>query len=282
VRLSTKDEEKMTVYRLDLNHPWPDNTALGGFFLVLTNFILFLGIFVVTRIGKWGTAGVLIYLMLTSSAYHACRAGFVCFTRFRDTQILDHLAVYAALLWVSSHCIVKQEWFTRDQLRRQPTVVVEGAALLYFLMLLPVAMFVVNNPESAWTNVVGFGLPVSLVILSSMITGAPVFYHPYYGWIGLALFGSAVVPYALCPKEWYDYAHSVWHVLSMIAIPFISVACDYRWKLIDEKRELAKLATGVKEPHTADYSHVVDEKQKRAKEDTPFVEDLFFSALNKR
>lgn len=271
----------MTAYRLELNHPWPDNTALGGFFLVLTNFILFVGIFVVTRIGKWGTAGVLIYLMLTSSAYHACRAGFVCFTRFRDTQILDHLAVYAALLWVSSHCIVKQEWFTRDQLRYQPSVVVEGAALIYFLMLLPVAMFVVNNPESPWTNVVGFGLPVSLVILSSVITGAPVFYHPYYGWIGLALFGSAVVPYALCPKEWYDYAHSVWHVLSMIAIPFISVACDYRWKIIQEKREIVTVVE--KPPSPAEFydSLLEDEKRERAKK-TPIVEDLFYSPLNKR
>lgn len=222
----------MPAYRVEVNHPWPDNTALGGFFLVATNFILIAGIVIVTRTGRWGTAGALIYLMFTSSAYHSCRAGFFCFTRFRYTQILDHLAVYSTLLWVASQCIVKREWFTEYQLRVQPNIVFEGAALIYFLMVMPVFAFVVNNPESVWTNVFGFGLPFTLVALTSLFTGAPVFYHPYYGWIGLALFGAAIVPYACFPSDWYDVSHSIWHVLSMISIPFIAVACDVRWKKI--------------------------------------------------
>lgn len=228
----------MPAYRTEIQHPWPDNTALGGFFLVITNFILLVGIAVARRYGEWGSAGALLYLMFTSSAYHACRAGFVCFSRFRETQTLDHLAVYGVLLWVTSACIVKQELFTKRQLRIRPASVLQGRVLVFFLQAMVVYYFVVNNPESFWVNVAGFGLPVSLSFLTAISTGESPFYHPYYGWLGLALFGSAVVPYSLCPMEWYDYTHSIWHILSMIAIPFLILGCLRRFKNIGRIREL--------------------------------------------
>ena len=216
----------MGAYRTETNHPWPDNTVTGGFFLVITNFILLFAIFYLLRIGHWGTAGVLTTLMFASTAYHSCRAGFVCFMRFRDAQLLDHLSVYAALLWVTSKCVVKNEWFSEATRRTYPDLVLRARVAIFFLMFLPVQGFVLNNPESAWTNVFGFGVPIILIVISSLWTGAPIFYQPLYGWIGLTLFAISVIFYSLCPMKWYDTAHSIWHVLSMLAIPFISVACD--------------------------------------------------------
>lgn len=216
----------MGAFRTETEHPWPDNTVVGGFFLVITNFILLFAIFYLLRIGHWDTAAVLTTLMLASTAYHSCRAGFVCLMRFRDAQVLDHLSVYAALLWVTSKCIVKNEWFSDEVRETYPDLVLRARVALFFLLSLPVSGFVLNNPESFWTNIFGFILPFVLILISSAWTGAPIFYQPLYGWIGIILFSASIVFYSLCPKTWYDTAHSIWHVLSMLSIPFFSVACD--------------------------------------------------------
>lgn len=226
-------------YRTEVEHPWPDNTVVGGFFLIFTNFVLAVGIYFAYRYEKWGSVGLYTYMLLTSFVYHACRAAFFELTRFRDAQVLDHIAVYSVLVYVASSCAAKVELFSPALRARSPHVVHETRVMLYFFQLTPIIYFVVNNPESVWTKVIGFGLPSLVVAGVSISSGAPVFYNFWMGWSGVALFAVAVVFYGVCPHSWYDAAHSLWHVFSMCAVPLIDFACDYRWRAYFRQRELA-------------------------------------------
>lgn len=223
-------------YRVETNHPWPDNTLWGGFLLAITNFILAPSIILFIRWGRFDIAGVLTLLCVVSSAYHMCRAGFVCFTQFHVAQTYDHLCVYMALLWITSYCIVRNEWFPRDPATGRRDVpsayVTRMRAGVFFLTAIPVLGLVLNNPESVWVNIFGFGIPATLVIISAVVTRTHIFHKPIYGWIGVAMFVTGAAFYSVAPYRWYDWAHSLWHVLSMLAVPFIAVSCDEElWKM---------------------------------------------------
>jgi hypothetical protein len=211
-------------YRLELNAPWPDNTVWGGIMLVVTNFVLVPSIVLFLIWNRFDVAGVLTLMCLVSSAYHACRAGFVCFERFRDAQIYDHLLVYATLLWIIMYGIVRDEWF--DDGRVSPVRKLRVQAGLFFLFVGPALGLVLDNPESGTVRVFGFVLPVTLAVLSAVITRTPLFYRARYGWAGIVLFGVAVVFYSLCPHSWYEEAHSLWHVTSMVAVPLVQIGFD--------------------------------------------------------
>lgn len=221
----------MVNYRVETNHPWPDNTVWGGFFLVISNFVLLYPFFRFIYYGRVDVAGVLGALMFKSCLYHACRAGFVCTMPFRIAQEHDHLGVYAALVWISVCCIVRESWWYRGAvapvMSREITALVWKTRVgIYFVLQAVCEGFVINNPESLWTNVFGFGIPIALVILSATVTRTPIFERPWYGWSGVALFGVAVVFYKMCPSSWYDWAHTTWHILSMFAIPLVTIGCD--------------------------------------------------------
>lgn len=213
-------------YRVETNHPWPDNTVLGGFFLVLTNLVLFFAVFYLLSVGHFDTAAVLTSMMFISSAYHACRAGFVCFGRFRTQQTMDHVFVNLTLSWIACKCIVRKEWFSAAVRRTYPELVFRTRVAIFFLFIAPILGVVIDNPENKW--VLGYSIisAAILVALSATITRTPVFGRPWYGWSGCAVFVVGASFYCVFPADWYDVSHTLWHVFSMIAIPLLSIGCD--------------------------------------------------------
>lgn len=215
-------------YHLDINHPWPDSTLWGGFMLVVTNFILAPSIYLFIRWNRFDVAGVLFLMCIISSAYHICRAGFECQMKYRNSQVADHLCVYISLLWIVSYGIVRKEWFP---IHVSSEYILRIQAGIFFMMFIPILGLVLENPESIWVQVFGFVMPAVIVIVSAAITGTRLFYRRLYGWIGVVLFSAGAVFYAMCPVQYYDWAHSLWHVLSMLAVPFVQVGFDeHLWK----------------------------------------------------
>lgn len=213
-------------YRVETHHPWPDSTWFGGFLLVITNLVLVVIVLDLFMRWRWDYAAALATTMTASILYHACRAGFVCEYRFRDHQITDHIFVFISILYVASKLAVRRSFFPQALRLEYPELLLTARVAIFFLLLLPTVMANMYNPESFLSSLFGFGVPVAIVILGSVVTGERLFYNTCYGVTGVILFGVSIAFYACAPHSWYQWAHSMWHLLSMISVYFVIYASD--------------------------------------------------------
>jgi len=247
IHLTIKDIffDATTMAREEIQHPWPDNSIAGGFFLVFTNLIL---AWIVTDLAyryRWDLSLVLLCTMIASILYHSCRAGFACILRFRDHQVTDHVFVYFSLLYIASKLIVRRGFFHKKTLLMFPQLIVHARIAVFFVFILVAILCNMYNPESGWVAILCFGAPSLLVVLSAVIVNEPVFYNTTNGVIGTILFVCSLTFYHFAPHSWYDWAHSIWHVLSMLSVYFIVFSIEPPMRLrVDEHTKQVDWETG--------------------------------------
>ena len=212
-------------FRQETQHPWPDSSVSGGFFLVATNAVLAIIITDLAYKWRWDLAAVLFITMIASILYHGCRAGFLCEERFRNHQVIDHIFVYFSLLYIAAQLGVRSKFFPRHMLLEFPHLLPSARIALFFLMILPATMLNIWNPESKITVLISFGIPAVIVVAGALIVKEPIFYNIKNGIIGTVIFAISLI-FFVAPHSWYDWAHSLWHVLAYIAVYFIVFAIE--------------------------------------------------------
>jgi len=205
-----------------LHHPWEHSTVLGGFALVSTNLVLVVVVSDLAYRWRWDMAVIFLCTMLASIAYHACRSGFVCMYRFRDHQVTDHIFVHTAIVYVASKLAVRRALFPVHVRHEYPELVPTARTALFFALLLPLVMFNMWSAESAWTTVIGVGMPVAAAVGGALLSGQRLFYNACLGYTGSVLFLVSAVFYGLMPHSTYEWSHSVWHMLSMLSVYFVA------------------------------------------------------------
>lgn len=212
-------------FRIETQHPWPDNSIPGGFILVVTNLILVVIITDLAYKWRWDFAAVLLTTMVASILYHGCRAGFMCMFRFRDHQITDHIFVYFSMLYIGAKLAVRSKFFPRHLLLEFPHLLPEARVALFFLLSVPAFLMNMYNPESIWTVLISFGIPLVLVVAGALVVKEPIFYNRVCGAIGTILFIMSLLFFA-APHSTYAWTHSMWHILSMLSVYFIVFAIE--------------------------------------------------------
>jgi len=227
----------MPHYRVETQHPWPDSSFVGGLALVLTNLILVFPVVHLAWLLRFDYAAALLTTMLASIAYHGCRAGFFCEYRFRDHQITDHIFVFLTLIYVASRLAVRRSFFPRNVRLEYPEILLTARVAFFFAIVLPTVMANMYNPESPLAALFGFGVPIAVVILGACVSGERLFYDVKFGLIGSGLFLVSVAFYACAPHSWYQWSHSIWHLLSMLSVYFIIFAADPPIRLLPGAQE---------------------------------------------
>ena len=146
-------------------------------------------------------------LLIASSLYHACRAGFVCLVPYIEHRKLDYLFVYTAVLWTLT-----------TGLGRSHAIPIRRRLVVYYLFLLPVTIMIVGNYEGHWVQLVGGLLPALLMIAIAHTYGVALFRRWPWAVTSFVLAGIAGVFMFVMPSHTYEWSHSVWHIFSMLAL----------------------------------------------------------------
>jgi len=181
-----------------------------GLALVLSNLALLPAIVVSLLNNLFPEAIVLSVLLFTSSFYHICQSGFACLYPFDALQIADHFYVYTVVVWITL-------FFIGLKLRFRFII-----AFIIQAALFPAVIVYLHS----WA-VAGI-LIGSLVVVVILILSLTMSDFPKIDWLDLTTVilliggGFGLHVYAGDPgSPNYAVSHSIWHILSMIAVFFI-------------------------------------------------------------
>jgi len=212
-------------------------TVAGGLFLVLSN--LFMSPAIYLSLLQNANASALVYfsLLIASSAYHACRAGFGCVVGFDDHVKLDYLYVYFSVLWTITHV-------GRSHVIRHDT-----RLLIFVLFFLPTAFLIVGGHMNAGVPIVAGVLPGLAMGWVALRNRVKVFRRLPWALLGIAIGGVACIFMYLLPSVDYEWAHGIWHTLVMLAVACIIYA-NFRYRNyanpIDDPEKFAPAPSGYK------------------------------------
>ena len=210
---------------------------IGNEALILSHYAIVPGLAISIAKGYIPEAGSILAMTLVSTLYHLCQAGNVCALPFTVLQTSDHFFVYSTLVWLVL--------FFSDATVNWRYV----AFILIQAVLLPMILYFMN---AVWLSGVAIGLPVIVgfvfialmrkwpkydlrdLIPGILLLGIGIFFHIYGGDPGTTN---------------YAWAHSIWHVTSMLSIYFILESKDDKFwlsKLINySKKKKNKKIDGV-------------------------------------
>ncbi len=193
---------------------------------MLSNLALLPAILYARRLGLVPEAAILGAVLVVSSAYHLCQAGFVCILDidFVTFQRHDHFTVYAALVWMTLYLV-------GISLPHRFAIFIWIQVLLFPL---------VTEFMSAWWAsglVVGVTVVVAVILLVLVVRGFPNFNIPavvaavVLVAVGFALHvagGDPTPPGETTGADGsdltnhpYAWLHSAWHIFVMIALYYV-------------------------------------------------------------
>lgn len=197
-------EERYEFWNNDLDH---------GLWLILSNAALVPVIYLSARHGKMTKVLIASYTLLASVNYHANRAFRFHPMAFRLARIFDYLAVYALILWI----------LTSLGLRHQQ---LEYHIFLFFLFAFPTWIVVLAELPAFWLPLFGVALPALLMIGYSFHTGNRIFHNKPWTILTFLLVAAAGIFMFILPDRSYWWAHSLWHMLAMLAAWTEEIAVD--------------------------------------------------------
>ena len=181
--------------------------VVGGLFLILSNLFLAPAVYYSLDLHEEASAIVYFNLIVVSSLYHSCRAGFSCVVSYVDHRKLDYLFVYFAVLWTLT-----------TGLGRSHAISMRVRMLVFCVFFLPTAILIVGDQKGIAVQIVGGLLPAAVMIALAHNKGVRLFRRLPWAVLAIVLGAiSGVFMYAM-PLNTYEWSHSVWHVLSMLAV----------------------------------------------------------------
>lgn len=181
----------------------------GGLALVLSNLILIPTSLHALFMGHYSETVSVFVTFAISSLYHSCQANFFCVAPLNAMQICDHFFVYSCMAWIL---------FFLMELQLQHRFI---GLLLIQAVMLPALM---SSIHKWWIALVliSFVVVFSLFILLVCMKEVPKFDTIELVIATVLLIGGFILHiFAGDPGEaGYAWKHSIWHILSMMAIFF--------------------------------------------------------------
>lgn len=185
-------------------------TYADGLALILSNLAMLPAIIVSFYYSLLPEAFVLIVLLFVSSIYHLCQSGFLCIYSFTSLQVADHFYVYSILIWITLYFVGLN---------------LQCKFIIFFVIqaaLLPAVMIYLHS----WILtgvVIAVLVVVALVVLGFFIKDFPVIDWLDIIIVFILLGGGFSLHYVSGDPGSPNYpaGHSMWHILSMLAIFFI-------------------------------------------------------------
>jgi hypothetical protein len=184
-------------------------------FLVLSNVAIFPAIFYAYVRQLFAETALLLAVLAASTAFHLCQVEWFCFgVALHALQVTDHFMVYTALVWFSLY-------FAGAAERTRTAITIATMAIM-----LPVILTFIGSWLSGGI-IVAITLVLSVVVLTYAIHvygGPPVAWGAFVVAMGLLAAGVFLHVFGgdFGPDNWkYPVAHSVWHVLSMLALYYV-------------------------------------------------------------
>lgn len=183
--------------------------------LVLSHVALFPAILYAYWRRLFVETSLLIAVLVASVAFHVCQVGWFCFgLDLHALQLTDHFMVYTALLWFSLYFVGAAE-------RVRTAVTIAAMAIV-----LPVIATFIGS----WMS--GAIIVALVLVIATLVLLGVYFAHggPPIAWasllVAMVLLGAGVVLHVIGgdfgPDNWkYPVAHSLWHVLAMLALFYI-------------------------------------------------------------
>jgi hypothetical protein len=186
-----------------------DGNDFDGFLLVFSNVALVPVIVYLALCRDVVTPVLLINTIIASSCYHACRAGFFCETLYDFHVTWDYISVYIPITWMITYLGIHN-----PQLH----------IFAFFLSLLITIPFVLSSFNRAFLPLVGIGVPIVISFNHAMLRKHRMFYNwPF----AIATFILAITAGAFMfafPHSDYGWAHSLWHLFSMLSAFTFAIA----------------------------------------------------------
>lgn len=190
-------------------------TTAAAVFLVITNLALFPALYYSAVAGLFVELGLLLGVFVASTAFHICQVQWFCFgVSLFSLQVTDHTLVYVTVIYLSLYFV------------NTPLVSRVGVTLFTLPIIQPVIITFLHEFVSG-------ALAVAIAAVAAMvalIVILSVYGHVYFDWrsvlVAAILVAGGIVLHVVggdfSPNNnAYGAAHSVWHVLAMVAIYFI-------------------------------------------------------------
>lgn len=179
-----------------------DSDVLSGTLLVFTNAALVPAIFTLALTGDAVSALLFTNTLVASSHYHLCRSGLFCLFRYEMHKMHDYLSVYISMIWILTKLGVRS---------------LHLHVFTFFFAFLITQFFILGEADSAMLPLVGIALPTLIAFVHSRIKKTQMFHRKNWA-IATFVFAltGAVFMFALADCA-YGWAHSLWHVFSMLA-----------------------------------------------------------------
>lgn len=199
-----------------------NSNLVGGLFLVLSNLFIVPAIIESLYAREEDSAIVYFNILIASSLYHSCRAGFVCVIAYIDHRKLDYLFVYFAVMWTLTTGLGKSH-----------TIPYRIRLVVFNFFFLPMAILIIGNYEGHAVQIVGGLLPgISMYIIAKHY-GVPLFRR--WGWAlaAIVLGGIAGLFMFAMPYNTYEWSHSVWHIFAMLALLCLKKSTRRRFDVVN-------------------------------------------------
>ena len=186
-----------------------DGDVVHGVLLVISNAALIPAILYLAFKRDVITSLLLIGTFVSSSMYHSCRSGIFCPFRYELHKIADYLSVYMSITWMLTMLGI-----------RNMTLHV----FAFFFCYIITQFFVLGEASQMLLPVVGIGLPAVVSLVHAHLKHKTMFYRKGWSIATFILAGLAGIFMFVMPDRHYGWAHSIWHVFSMLSAWTFAVA----------------------------------------------------------
>jgi hypothetical protein len=190
-------------------HSFWDGNLTHGFLLVISNMALIPAIIYLAFRRDQISALLLINTLIASSLYHACRAGFLCWFRYEMHRTLDYISVYMAIIWMLTMLGI-----------RDMTLHV----FAFFFCFIIALFFILGEANQMLLPLVGIGVPMLVSLVHARLRHHKMFYRTGWSVATFVFAGIAGLFMFALPDRNYGWAHSIWHVFSMLATWTFAIA----------------------------------------------------------
>lgn len=190
---------------------------IGGVLLVVTHIFLLPAIVYALIRRMPVDATVLSMLLLASSLYHSCLAGWFCEISLSDHRVADHTFVYVTITWLFLTMAAGMRMDVR------------------YSILLGIVFILVFFNEHLFESFAFAAILFATFLLYGLVglfwIGLPLRrFDVIFGFVILVLVGAGFAMHLVGAKPSspnYWWAHSLWHVFAMIAIVLFLIMRDY-------------------------------------------------------
>lgn len=191
---------------------WDDN-VLNSLLLVISNIALVPAILFLVLQREVITSLLLIWTIIFSSFYHSCRAGAFCLFKYEQHVLGDYLSVYISINWMLTFLGI------RDPLLH---------TFAFFFSFMVTLLVILSESIYFLLPIVGVGLPLTIAISHSCLRKHRMFYSWPWAIATFVLAGLAGVFMFFMPHDDYGWAHSLWHLFSMLSAWTFALAISKR------------------------------------------------------